>query len=64
MPLSDHPEDLTPLTPAHFLIGKPLSTLPEQDLRKLPENRLSRFQHLQQFQQHFWQRWQREYENI
>lgn len=60
-PLSSDPHDLTPLTPAHFLVGRPLVAVPDPDLQQVPENRLSRYQHLQQCHQHFWTRWHKEY---
>ncbi|XP_066261326.1 uncharacterized protein [Euwallacea similis] len=60
-PLSDDPNDLTPLTPAHFLIGESLTALPEANVSEIPINRLDRYQHLQYMVQHFWRRWQQEY---
>jgi len=39
--------DLTYLSPAHFLIGRPFTTIPEGDLTHLPINRLDYWQHLQ-----------------
>lgn len=60
-PLSSDPLDLNPLTPAHFLIGRSMTALPDADLSTLPINRLSHFQYVQQLQQHFWSRWSREY---
>ncbi|XP_076301466.1 uncharacterized protein LOC143219348 [Lasioglossum baleicum] len=62
-PLSDDPEDPAALTPGHFLIGEPLIALPEPSLEELPVSRLSRWQLIQQLQQHFWKRWSREYLN-
>lgn len=50
-PLSSDPNDLT-LIPAHFLVGRPL-TSPNPTLTKLPEFRLSRWQLIQNLQQHF-----------
>ncbi|XP_036138622.1 uncharacterized protein LOC105838215 [Monomorium pharaonis] len=44
--ISSEPDDLSALTPAHYLIGKPLTTLPEGDLQSIPENRLSTWQHI------------------
>ncbi|XP_071652700.1 uncharacterized protein [Temnothorax longispinosus] len=60
-PMSTDPNDLTPLTPAHFLIGKSLTSVADPDLTHLPESRLSRWQLIQNVQQHFWQRWSKEY---
>ncbi|XP_062532954.1 uncharacterized protein LOC134201723 [Bombyx mori] len=34
-------EDLSYLTPGHFLTGAPLNCIPEQDFTNIPENRLS-----------------------
>lgn len=60
-PLSSDPSDLSPLTPGHFIIGRSLTTVPEADLTSEPTNRLNRYQHLQQMNQHFWKRWSQEY---
>ncbi|XP_072375598.1 uncharacterized protein [Diabrotica undecimpunctata] len=60
-PLSSDPNDENPLTPAHFLIGKPLIATPEPDITDLPTGRLSRFQLLEQMRQNFWRRWSKEY---
>lgn len=60
-PLSSDPNDLTPLTPAHFLIGRPLLAAPDEPLTNIKINRLNRFQLVQRLCQHFWQRWQKEY---
>jgi len=49
------------LTPGHFLIGEPLTAVPDQDLTNVPSNRLNRWKLLQQMQQHFWTRWSSEY---
>ncbi|XP_046745774.1 uncharacterized protein LOC124411010 [Diprion similis] len=59
--LTDDPDDLSALTPAHFLIGEPLTAVPEPSLVNLPHSRLSRFQLIQQMQRHFWNRWSSEY---
>ena len=60
-PLSNDPNDLTPLTPGHFLIGDSLKAIPQTDIRELNTQRLNRYEHLQQMLQHFWQRWYQEY---
>ncbi|KOX80083.1 hypothetical protein WN51_08987, partial [Melipona quadrifasciata] len=46
-PMSSDPADLNPLTPGHFLIGRPLTALPHHDVTDVKTNRLSRFQLLQ-----------------
>lgn len=61
MPLSNDPNDLYALTPSHFLIGESLTSLPQEDVRYIAENRLKHFKHLQQQVQHFWQRWSKQY---
>lgn len=60
-PMSENPSDLNPLTPGHFLIGDSLMALPQRDLREVNTPRLSRYQHLTQLVQHFWDRWSKEY---
>ncbi|CAG7828755.1 unnamed protein product [Allacma fusca] len=60
-PASTDPNDLTSLSPGHFLIGAPLQAIAEPNLTILNVNRLSRWQHLQVMRQHFWNRWSQEY---
>lgn len=61
-PLSSDPSDLTPLTPAHFLIGRPLTAPPSsEDLTEQPTLRLSRYERIEQLRQQFWRRWSMEY---
>lgn len=60
-PLSPDPNDLEVLTPGHFLIGQPLTALPEYPWREERTTRLSRYQMLQQLGQNFWYRWSVEY---
>lgn len=60
-PMSDDPNDLSVLTPGHFLIGETFTSYPESDLQELPVNKLSRWQHTEQIKQHFWARWSKEY---
>ncbi|XP_076377138.1 uncharacterized protein LOC143259350 [Megalopta genalis] len=62
-PLSSDPHDPLALTPGNFLIGNPLTSLPEADLTSTPTNRLSRWQHIQKVKQDFWTRWHKEYIN-
>lgn len=60
-PLSSDPNDLTVLSPSHFLIGDSLIAPPDINYNNMRENMLSRWQHIQKMRQHFWQRWSREY---
>ncbi|XP_055910537.1 uncharacterized protein LOC129944900 [Eupeodes corollae] len=53
--------DLDPLTPAHFLIGRPYTAIPEPSYLELPINRLGRWQLLQNMMQGFWRRWHTDY---
>lgn len=60
-PMSRDPNDLSYLTPAHFLIGDLLTTVPEPRLTEIQVNRLSRWQHIEMLRQQFWKRWHTEY---
>ncbi|XP_045540445.1 uncharacterized protein LOC106712787 [Papilio machaon] len=60
-PLSADPSDLLPLTPGHFLIGRPITALPTDCYERHVTGTLSRYQHLEQLRQHFWRRWSKEY---
>jgi hypothetical protein len=62
-PLSSDPNDFSPLTPGHFLIGRRLTSNSEPDLTLIKENLLSRWQRVQQVTQHFWKRWSKEHLN-
>ncbi|XP_036140869.1 uncharacterized protein LOC118644969 [Monomorium pharaonis] len=59
--LSDDPEDLTALTPGHFLVGDVPIVVPEPSLTDVPVNRLTRWQLVQSMRDHFWARWAQEY---
>jgi len=59
-PLLDDASDLTALTPGHFLIGEPPTTIPEPNLLDEKTSRLSRWQMLRQKVDHFWTRWSSE----
>ncbi|XP_022826405.1 uncharacterized protein LOC111356333 [Spodoptera litura] len=60
-PLSSNPNDLLPLSPGHFIIGRPLTALPTSKLEDVRESQLRRYERLERTHQHFWKRWQREY---
>ncbi|XP_030765007.1 uncharacterized protein LOC115889198 [Sitophilus oryzae] len=63
MPLCSCPDpnDLGSLTPGHFLTLEPHTAPPDENLLDVTQNRLSRWQLVQQLQQHFWKRWHVEY---
>ncbi|KYN50062.1 hypothetical protein ALC62_00090, partial [Cyphomyrmex costatus] len=60
-PLSSDPNDLAYLSPGHFLVGTVLNGLPCADVTDVNENRLLRWQRVEQTRQHFWRRWSNEY---
>jgi len=60
-PLSSDPNDLSALTPSHFLIGEPLTAIPDPNLLDCKSNRLQRWQLVRQISQSFWKRWHTEY---
>ncbi|CAH2106769.1 unnamed protein product [Euphydryas editha] len=57
-PLSSDPTDLYPLTPGHFLIGRPLMSVPSLPVTT---KRPNRYEFIEQLRQHFWERWRREF---
>ncbi|XP_075210165.1 uncharacterized protein LOC142317485 [Lycorma delicatula] len=59
--LSCNPSDPKPLTPGHFLVGGPLTSLPDHNLTDLPINRFNRWQLVQRCVQHVWDRWSADY---
>lgn len=60
-PMSTDPNDLLPLSPAHFLIGRPLTAPAHQDLTAKATLYLTRFDRVEQMRQDFWKRWSKEY---
>ena len=59
--LSDDPSDLNALTPGHFLIERPLVSVPEPSLLNTPENLLSRWQLVRRMQERIWSSWSHDY---
>ncbi|KAK9509896.1 hypothetical protein O3M35_004787 [Rhynocoris fuscipes] len=59
--LSSSPDDLVPLTPAHFLVGGSLLIPAEEDYTTININRLKRWRMVQAMVQHFWKRWASEF---
>lgn len=62
-PMSDDGTNLTALTPGHFIIGVPLTSLPKRDISDIQINRVTRYQLLMRMRQDFWRRWSNEYLN-
>lgn len=60
-PLSNDPNDPQPLTPAHFLIGRPLNAVPEINQLERRIGSLNRWEFVQRVAQQFRTRWQSEY---
>lgn len=60
-PMSSEPNDFLPLSPGHFLVGRPLTAPASNNLDTVPMNRLSRYEKVEQMRQHFWARWSKEY---
>lgn len=60
-PCSNDPTDFNVLTPGHFLVGSPLSSIPEKNLINNKLNLLTRWQLTQQMVQRFWKQWSMEY---
>ena len=61
--VTDHPDDLVPITPAELIIGRRMETLPDPNFRnKVNETKI---QHLWRKRQHvlnsFWKRWRHDY---
>lgn len=62
--LSSDPSEFEALTLSHFIIGNSLQRSAEWNYLDIQDNHLSRWQHIQKLRQHFWQRWQREYQQL
>jgi len=60
-PLSNDPNDLEYLSPAHFLIGSTLLSIPEPSVIEAAPHVLQRWERVSQTAQHFWSRWRKEY---
>ncbi|GFU87019.1 integrase catalytic domain-containing protein [Trichonephila clavipes] len=60
-PISNDPNDLSVLTPDHFIIGRPLTSIPEPNYIDSNNSYLTRWQQIQKLVQQFWKRWHKEY---
>jgi hypothetical protein len=59
--LSCNDDGLEALTPGHFLIGRPLESLPDPSFSYRKLSLLRRWHLCQNLVRHFWQRWSQEY---
>ncbi|GFW05748.1 integrase catalytic domain-containing protein [Trichonephila clavipes] len=62
-PLSSDVDDLEVLTPAHFLIGRPITAIVEPSLLQGESNRLNVWQRITKSVQTIWKRWNLSYLN-
>ncbi|XP_041451111.1 uncharacterized protein LOC121404808 [Drosophila obscura] len=60
-PMSEDPNDPLALSPGHFLIGGPLLSVAEPEIKESASSILNRWQHLQALNQQFCSRWKTEY---
>ncbi|GFW41462.1 integrase catalytic domain-containing protein [Trichonephila clavipes] len=60
-PLSSNSDDLNALTPAHFLIGRSITSVVEPNLIELKENALKKWQGITRLVQLIWNKWHRCY---
>ncbi|GFU18969.1 integrase catalytic domain-containing protein [Trichonephila clavipes] len=63
VPLSDNINEYDVLTPGHFIIGRPISAIPEPAILDISDNRLSRWQYTTKCVQTIWKRWKNDYLN-
>ena len=59
--VSDDPDDLEALTPAHFLVGRPNPTTPMDTFCEKDLTSRKRWRQCQIMTDHIWRRWRREY---
>ncbi|GFY31077.1 integrase catalytic domain-containing protein [Trichonephila clavipes] len=60
-PLSSNSDDLNALTPAHFLIGRSMTSVVEPNLIELKKNTLKKWQRITRLVQQIWFKWHRCY---
>ncbi|GFT77308.1 integrase catalytic domain-containing protein [Trichonephila clavipes] len=60
-PLLTDIDDLSVLTPAHFLIGRPITSISEPNIIHIETNRLNIHQRLTKIVQSIWKRWSNNY---
>lgn len=60
-PLTSDPSDLSSLTPGHFLIGRPLTSLPSPPAPDVTTRIRCRYRMIEGLRLQFWARWRNEY---
>ena len=60
-PMSSDLDDFDVLTPAHFLIGRPLTSIVEPDLSHVSNNRLKLWHRITKLNQIIWKKWKNNY---
>ena len=60
-PITEDAKDLLPLTPGHFLIGEPVTSLETSADADFDVTGLKRWRLVNNMRNHFWRRWQQEY---
>ncbi|XP_029155176.1 uncharacterized protein LOC114928260 [Nylanderia fulva] len=59
--LHDDPNDFSAIIPGHFLIGRPLISLPEESNLEIDSDRLSRWQQVRAMLEQIWRSWSADY---
>ncbi|GFX65809.1 pro-Pol polyprotein [Trichonephila clavipes] len=62
-PLTSNFDDFETLTPGHFLVGRPLTSIVEAQITNINENQLSRWEKVKKITQHIYKLWKRDYLN-
>ncbi|GBL82587.1 hypothetical protein AVEN_263675-1 [Araneus ventricosus] len=62
-PLSSDRDNFEILTPGHFLIGRPINSIPDPDYSDRQDNLLSQWQRLSKMVQIIWKKWKLDYLN-
>ncbi|GBL74070.1 hypothetical protein AVEN_230975-1 [Araneus ventricosus] len=62
-PLTSDPDNFEILTPGHFLIGRPINSIPDPDYSDRQDNLLSQWQRLSKIVQITWKKWKLDYLN-
>lgn len=63
LPMSSDVNNVSYLSPGHFLIGTSLNSYPERDVTNIPSNRLKFWELCSSMKQCFWKSWYKQYLN-